>query len=231
MGRGSVASAFVIDGHRTGGVGLQLAPDDDRRNLRLLQVRQHRDVKIEPVGEHNQRFYATLQQHLQITLKTAALVMRIGEYRQVGNLIKGILDTAKDGRAIGISHVEHHQSDGTVAAAAQRLGKNIGTVTQASGRFLNFAFGRKRNIAGERSVVEHDRYRARRETAGARHIADGHGLLAVAASQSPSFSTSVPPKFAYRISSARVLPKSIAAKSSLNGLYRWYRFIETIRYN
>src|SRR5258707_3353116 len=86
-------------------------------------------------------------------------------------------------------------------------------VTQASGRFLNFAFGGKRDVSGERSVVEHDRYRARRETAGTGHIADGHGLLAVAAFQSRSFSTSFPTSLAYRISLARALAKSIAGEN------------------
>src|SRR5258708_39761353 len=109
------------------------------------------------------------------------------------------------------------------------MGKNVWMVPQASGRFPNFAFGGKRDVSGERSVVEHDRYRARRETTGAGHIADGHGLLAVATFQSRSFSTSVPTSLAYRISLARALAKPVAgekfAKRSLsNGIVSLKRF-------
>src|SRR5262249_8777671 len=55
-----IAAAFVIDGHRAGGVGFELAADDDRRNTWPFQVGEQIDIQIEPVGHDDEGLHTAL---------------------------------------------------------------------------------------------------------------------------------------------------------------------------
>src|SRR5262249_39386538 len=99
------SSLRVVNNQRTDAVILEFAPDDRRRDLAFFQVRENVDIKKQPVREDNQTFNAAVEEHLQISLETTALVMNIGQDRQERRLIEGILHAAEHERAIRIGHV------------------------------------------------------------------------------------------------------------------------------
>src|SRR5579883_864324 len=74
---GKAASEFVI--HRDGadGIVFQFLPDHDSRYAALLQIAQHVNIHKQPIGKNDQRFYATIEQHLEIALKTGPVIMNI----------------------------------------------------------------------------------------------------------------------------------------------------------
>ena len=59
-----------------------------------------------------------IEQHFQVSLEAAALIVSVREYGQVRSLIQRILDAAQNGRAKRINDVEDHYAHGVVALAA-----------------------------------------------------------------------------------------------------------------
>ena len=129
-------------------------------------------IEKEPVGEHDQAFDAAVEQHLKIAFKAAALIVYIGENRQIRSLVERVLDAAQHQRAIGIGHVEHHDAHGVAALAAQRTGKFIRPIAQLFRRALDALLGHRRDIARQRRVVENDRHRGGGEPTLLRYIAN-----------------------------------------------------------
>ena len=98
----------------------------------LLFSRSAKQVDIEkkPVGQNDQAFDAAVEQHFEIALEAAALVVHVGEDGQVRSLVERVFDAAQHQRAVGIGHVEDHDADGVAALAAQRAGKLVGAIAQ-----------------------------------------------------------------------------------------------------
>ena len=169
-----VTADFVVDDDRTDRVGLEFAADHRRGNAAFLQIAEQVDVEKEPVGENDQRLDAAVEQHLQIALETAALVVHVGENGKIRRLVERVLDAAQHQRAVRIGHVKHHDADGVAAFAAQRAGKLVGTVSEFLGGTLDSLLGDSRDVARQRRVVQDDRHRGRGKSAFLRHVTNGH---------------------------------------------------------
>ena len=120
------------------------------------------------------RFDAAVEQHLQIALEAAALVVHVGENGQVRRLVERVLDAAQDQRAVRVGHVEDHDADGVAALAAQRAGELVGTVSELLGGALDAFLGDGRDVARQRRVVQDDGNRGRGKSALLRHVTNGH---------------------------------------------------------
>src|SRR6185312_7077327 len=92
-------------------------------------------------------------------------------------LIKRLLNTAENQRAVGICDIKQNHADCVISFAAKRLGKNVWVIAQSLRCFLNTRLGGGRNIAGERGVVQDDGNCAGCESALPCNIADGHCSL------------------------------------------------------
>jgi len=161
-----ISAKLVVDNDRADGFGLQFAADHRRGNAAaFFEVAEQVDIEKQPVGQHDQAFHAAVEQHFQIALEAAALVVNIGQDRQVRSLIEGIFDSAQYQRAVGIGHVENHDADRVAALAAQGTSKLIRPVPQALRGAFDFLFGGGRNVAGKRRIVEDDGDRGGRKSA------------------------------------------------------------------
>src|SRR5258705_7597307 len=98
----------VVYGQGTNMVVLEFASHDGSGNFAFLDVGEHVDIEEEPVGQHHQAFNAAVEEHFEITLKTAAFVMHIGENGQKRRLVKCIFHAAQHERAVGGGHVGDH---------------------------------------------------------------------------------------------------------------------------
>ena len=136
-----VAADFVIDDHRTHRVAFKFAADEHGGDAALFQIGEQVDIEKKPVGENNQAFDAAVEQHLEIALEAAALIVHVGENRQVRGLVERVFDAAQHQRAVGVGHVEDHDANGVAAFAAQRAGKLVGTVAQLFGGALDAFLG------------------------------------------------------------------------------------------
>ena len=74
----------------------QVAPNQHSRNIPLLKIRQKIDIQKEPVGQHDQPFHRTVQQHFKIALESSTLVVHVRQNVQVGDLVQRIFNSAKD---------------------------------------------------------------------------------------------------------------------------------------
>ena len=179
-----IAADFVIDDDRTHGVAFELEADDRGGNAAFFKVGEQVDIEEEPVGENDETFDAAVEQHFQIALEAAALVVNVGEDGQVRRLVERVLNAAENQRAVGVGHVEDHDADGVAALAAQGAGELVGTVAEFFGGALDFFLGDGRDVAGERRVVQDNRDGGGRKTALLRHIANrNHGSVAFAVPQ------------------------------------------------
>src|SRR6266481_2953712 len=166
-------SQIIVDDHRADVVVLQFAAHGHGRNVVLLQVGEDVDVHKQPVREDDQAFDAAVEQHFQIALEAAALVVYIGQNGEERRLVKSILDAAQHERAVRVGHVENHDADGVTAPAAQRPRKQVGSVPEMLGGFVDASFGGVRNVTGERRVVQYDGNGGRRKSAALGYVADG----------------------------------------------------------
>src|SRR6266852_3926277 len=156
MFEGGARACGVIYDHGADIVVLELAADGRSANVVLLQNGEDVDVDQKPVGEDDQAFDAAVEQHFQIALEAAALVVHISEDGKIRRLVKSVFDAAQHERAVRVGHVENHDSDGVTAPAAQRARKQVGTVAEMLGGFVDASFGGVGNVAGERRVVQDD---------------------------------------------------------------------------
>src|SRR5271155_1459371 len=124
-----VTANFVVDDDRTHRVPFEFAANDGGGDAALFQIREQVDIEKEPVGEDDQALDAAVEQHLEIALEAAALIMHVGEDGQVRGLVERVFNAPQYQRAVGIGHVEDHDADGVAALAAQRAGKLVWTVT------------------------------------------------------------------------------------------------------
>jgi len=141
-------------------------------------------------------FDAAVEQHFEVTLEAAALVVHVGENGKIRSLVQRVLDAAQHQRAIGIGHIENHDADGVAALAAQRSCELIGAVAKFFGGALDALFSDGGDIARQWRVIQNDRHRGGGETALLRYITNGdHGSDAPWKSRSAALaaSTAFPP--------------------------------------
>src|SRR6266436_4611096 len=171
----SVALAqIIVDDHRTDIVVLQFAAHGYGRNVVLLQIGENVDVHKQPVRENDQAFDAAVEQHFQIALEAAALVVHVGEDGEERRLVQSVFNTAQHERAVRVGHVENHDANGMAAAAAQRARKQVGTVAEVLCGFVDASFGGVGNVTGERRVVQDDGNGSGRKSAALGYVADGN---------------------------------------------------------
>ena len=80
----------------------------------------------QPVGKNDEGLNATVEQHFQVALEAAAIVLHVGEDGKIGGLIERSFNAAKNEGAVGVGHVEDHDSDGVATFAPQRRAKRLG---------------------------------------------------------------------------------------------------------
>ena len=96
-----VAADFVVDDDGTDGVGFQFAADHRGGDAAFFQIAEQVDIEEEPVGQHDEGFDAAVEQHFQIALEAAALVVHVGEDGKIRRLVQRIFDAAQHQRAVG----------------------------------------------------------------------------------------------------------------------------------
>jgi len=107
-----------------------------------------------PVGQHYQALDAAVEQHLEIALEAAALVVYVGKNRQVGGLVESILDPSQHQRAVRIGHVKHHDANGVAAVCCAASGQNwVGTISKFFGGTLDTLLGDRRYKRASGSVI------------------------------------------------------------------------------
>lgn len=82
--------------------------------------------------------------------------MNVGQDWKIGTLVKRILDSAQDQSAIRVGHVKDHDADGMTALAAERTSEKVGAIAELFGRDFDSFLCRRRDVAGERSIVQDD---------------------------------------------------------------------------
>src|SRR5258708_32031383 len=164
---------IIVDDHRTDIVVLEFAAHGHGWNVVLLQIGEDIDVHKQPVREDDQAFDAAVEQHFQIALEAAALVVHIGEDGEERRLVESVFDAAQHECAVRVGHVENHDADSVAAAAAQRAGKQVRTIPEVLGGFVDASFGGVGNVAGERRVVQDDGNGGGRKSAALGYVADG----------------------------------------------------------
>src|SRR5205814_9220068 len=117
------------------------AADHRRRNAALFQIGQDVNINEQPVRQYDQRLYPAIEQHFQVSLEAAAFVVNIGQDWQVRSLVKTVFDSSQHQRAVRVGHVEHHDTDGMTAFAAQGTCEQVGTIPQCLGGALNALLG------------------------------------------------------------------------------------------
>ena len=85
---------FVVHHHGTHGVAGKLPANCCGRNIAFRKIRQQVNVNEEPVGNHDQCFDVTVENHFQITLEPVPLIMRVRKNRYVRGLIQRVLNSA-----------------------------------------------------------------------------------------------------------------------------------------
>src|SRR5579864_5762640 len=99
------------------------------RNIAFLDISQNFNVNEQPVGDNYQRLNPPVEQHLQIALKPAALVMDVSENWQIRRFVKRALNPAQYRNAIGIRHVKDHDTDCVGAPVSQSPSEYVGAIT------------------------------------------------------------------------------------------------------
>ncbi len=178
MLEGEVASDFVVDDDGADGVGFELASDHGGGDAAFFEIAEEIDIEEDPVGDDDESLDATIEQHLEITLETAAFVVDVGENREIGRLVERVLDAAKNQGAERVGHVEDHDADGMAALAAQGAGELVGAVSELLGGALDALFGDSRNVARQGRVVQDNGNGGGGESAFLSHVANGHHIEA-----------------------------------------------------
>ena len=94
----------------------------------------------------------------------------------IGNAVQRILDSPQNRHTERIGQVEHHHAQRVVSAAAQRARQLVRTVSQPFSCLLDLFLGLRRDIAGQRGLVQDNGNRRSRESALARHVANSRGV-------------------------------------------------------
>src|SRR5580693_3129597 len=181
MLEGQITADFIVHDDGTDRVGLQLAANHGGRDAAFFQIPEQVDIEKEPVGNHDQPFDAAVEQKLKIALEAGALVVHVGEDGKVRRLVKRVFDATQHQRAKRIGHVEHHDSDGVAALAAQGAGKLIRPVAKFLGGALDPFLGDGWNVTRQGSVIEDDGNCGGGESALLGNVSDGdhRNLLAL----------------------------------------------------
>jgi tetratricopeptide (TPR) repeat protein len=171
-----VAANFVIDDDGTHGVALEFATDQRGGNAAFFEIGEEIDIEKQPVGENHQAFDAAVEEHFEIAFEAAAIIVDIGENRQIRGLIERVFDAAQHQRAVGVGHIENHDADGMAALAAQGAGELVGAISQLFGGALDALLGDRWDIARQRRVIENDGNGGGGETAFLRYVANSDHL-------------------------------------------------------
>src|SRR5438270_7238246 len=174
---------FVVHDHRTDRIRLEFAADHGRRYAVFFQIAQQVDVEKQPVCNHDQGLDAAIEQHLQITLEAAALIVYVRENGQIRRLVESIFDAPQNEGTERVRHVEDHDSDGMAALAAKGAGKLVGTVSQLLRRALDAFLGDSRDVTRQRRIVQNDGYRGRGKSALLRHVTNSYHCRGLAPDQ------------------------------------------------
>lgn len=172
MLEGKARAKRIIDNDRTHAFILEFAADNGGRDLAFLKVRQHIDIEKKPVREHDQTLDAAIKKHLKVSFKTCALVVHVGEDGQIRRVEETVLDSPQYQRAVGIGHIEHHDTDGVAAATAQGTGEEIRAVSELGCGALDARLSRVGNVARQRRVIQDNGNGRRRETAAFGDVAN-----------------------------------------------------------
>src|SRR5215472_6114971 len=172
--KGEMASDFVVDDDGADGISLQLASDHRGGDAAFFEIAEQVNVEEDPVRNDDEGFNTAVEEHLEVTLEAAALVVDVGEDGKIGRLIESVLDTAENHGAERVGHVEDHDTDGVAALAAERTGELVGAVSELLGGAFDALFGYSRDVTRQGRVVQDDGHRGRGEAAFLRHIANGH---------------------------------------------------------
>src|SRR6266852_45844 len=97
MFEGGARACGIIYDHRADIVVLELAAHGCGGNVVLLQIGEDVDVDEQPVGEDDQAFDAAVEQHFEIALEAAALVVHVGEDGTVAEVLGGFVDASFGG--------------------------------------------------------------------------------------------------------------------------------------
>src|SRR5271170_2969996 len=83
----TAGAPVVVDDDGADMAIFQFAPDNRGGNVVLLKIGEHIDVDEQPVGENDESLDAAVEQHFEIALETAALIVDIGENGQERRLV------------------------------------------------------------------------------------------------------------------------------------------------
>ena len=167
---------FVVHHHGTHRVAGKLPANCCGGNITFRKIRQQVNVNEEPVRDHNQCFDVTVQDHFQITLEPVPLIVRVRKNRYVRGLVQRVFNPAQNGRTKWIGDVEEHHAHAVRSFAAQETGHRVRPVTQLPRGLFNFFLGGRRDISGERCIVQNNGNRGRREAAQVRDIPHGYRI-------------------------------------------------------
>src|SRR5215469_2057672 len=120
---------------------MKITTDHNRRQSSLNQPLECIDPNKQPVCHHDQAFNAAIDQHLQITSKTIAVIVRVHDHWEVVRRLQAFVNPPQYESAERIGKVEHYHADCIAALTTQRAGKNVGPITQTLGHFANPATG------------------------------------------------------------------------------------------
>src|SRR5208337_4660773 len=91
---------MIVDDHGADIVIFQFAPDNRGRNVVLLEIGEHIDIDEQPVGQNDEPLDAAVEQHFEIALETAALVVAVCKDGEKRRLVESVLDAAQYERAV-----------------------------------------------------------------------------------------------------------------------------------
>jgi len=89
----------------------------------------------------------------EVALETAALVVHVGENRQIRSLIERVFDAAQHQRAVGIGHVETMTPTVWLRLLRRERANWLGRYPSFSAARSMRLLGHRRNVACQRSVV------------------------------------------------------------------------------
>ena len=96
MFQGEMRAGFVIYHDGADGAGTQLAANHDGGDVAFFHVGEEVYIHEEPVGDDDERFDGTREEHFEIALEAAALIVHVGEDGEVGSLVQSVFDAAED---------------------------------------------------------------------------------------------------------------------------------------
>jgi len=118
MFEGEAAPGFVVDHDGADAVAGNFPAYSGGGDFLFVQIGKDIDFNEEPVGDNDEAVNVAFEKHFKIAFETIALVVRIGENREITERIKSVFNATEDGRAERVGYVEEHHTDALAAAMA-----------------------------------------------------------------------------------------------------------------